>query len=664
MSDHVADTTNTSASQLNFRDQAPLWQYVTKIEKMGTGGGNTAFQCNFCHQIYRGSYFRVKCHLLKTKGGGIASCSKVTSAILLELNQVVEEAELRVKQSLPRQVPLPYTMASGSSSKTCSTGASNYYGLQMQLPNVEPKKRKGMEGPLEKAFNNNAREELDGEIARMFYTGGLSFHFARNPHYVRAFTKAYNNPIVGYVPPGYNALRTTLLQKEKTSIERMLGPIKDSWKDKGVSVCSDGWSDSQRRPLINIMAVSESGPMFLRAVNCEGEYKDKHFIANLLIESIREIGPQNVVQVITDNAAACKAAGLLVEAKFQHIFWIPCVVHTLNLALKNICSPSSHPSMRLAMFNDHSKLKLLSIAETRFASAIVMLKRFKQRKQSLEHMVITPIYEMLRMADTDTPCLHLVYEWWDSMIEKVKIVIFRKERKQLNEESRFFDVVYGILVERWTKSSTPLHCLAHSLNPRYYHKQWLEECPGRVPPHKDIEITRERKKCLERYFYNAGDRRKIYGEFANFSGAIEDFASSDSVEDQGFMSPMKWWLFHGTSTPTLQSIAFKLLGQPCSSSCCERNWSTYNFIHSMRRNKMTPQRAEDLVYVHTNLRLLSRRSPTYNEGPSQQWDVGGDGFDSMNMDNSGILEIADLSLDEPDLEAVLFSSSDSVIVDE
>ena len=35
--------------------------------------------------------------------------------------------------------------------------------------------------PIEKAFQNNARHELDSRIARMFYTGGLPFNFARNP---------------------------------------------------------------------------------------------------------------------------------------------------------------------------------------------------------------------------------------------------------------------------------------------------------------------------------------------------------------------------------------------------------------------------------------------------------------------------------------------------
>ncbi|TXG53295.1 hypothetical protein EZV62_022464 [Acer yangbiense] len=304
---------------------------------------------------------------------------------------VVEEVELKVKQSLPRLVPLPSAVGSSSASASTFSGS-------------DPKKRKRVSGAIEKVFNIGASEQLDDEIARMFYTGDLSFHFVRNLYYVNAFKSACSNPIPGYLPPSYNPLKTTLLQKEKANIERLLNPIKDSWMVKSVSVCSDGWLDSQRRPLINIMVVCEIGLMFLKAVNCEGEFKDKHFIANLLTDSIREMGQQNVVQVITGNTANCKAPGLLVEAKFPHIFWTPCVVHTLNLALKNICSPSAHP-------------KYDDVME--------------------------------------------VYGWNP------------KERRQLNDASRFFDVVYGILVDRWTKNNTPLHCLAHSLSPRYYSKQWL-----------------------------------------------------------------------------------------------------------------------------------------------------------------------------------------------
>ena len=99
-----------------------------------------------------------------------------------------------------------------------------------------------------------AREIVDNEIVRMFYTVGLSFYFARNPYYACAFKSS--SQLLGYVPPCYNALRTTLLQKEMSNIKNLLEPIKKTWDEKEVSICIDGWSDAQRKPLINIMAVS------------------------------------------------------------------------------------------------------------------------------------------------------------------------------------------------------------------------------------------------------------------------------------------------------------------------------------------------------------------------------------------------------------------------
>ena len=50
------------------------------------------------------------------------------------------------------------------------------------------------------------------------------------------------------------------------------------------------------------------------------------------------------------------------------------------------------------------------------------------------------------------------------------------------------------------------------------------------------------------------------------------------------------------------------------------NWSSYNFIHSQRRNRLTPARARDLVYVFTNLRLV-RRIATSEEA-FIAWDEG------------------------------------------
>ncbi|XP_050379743.1 uncharacterized protein LOC126797111 [Argentina anserina] len=286
--------------------------------------------------------------------------------------------------------------------------------------------------------------------------------------------------------------------------------------------------------------------MMLRAVNTQGEIKTGDMIADLIIECIKEVGHENIVQIVTDNAGNCVKAGAIISSKYPSIFWTPCVVHTLNLAVKNICAPSlqtrnnddvydackwigpladdisfiknfiMNHGMRLVMFTEHCDLKLLTIASTRFASTLVMFKRFKKIKAGLQHMVISnkwddykeddvrkaaavkqkildemfwdeldyvisftePIYSMIRRSDTDKPSLHLVYEWWEDMIQNVKKAIYRKERKQLHEDSSFWNVVHKVLMSRWSKSSTPLHCMAHSLNPKYYSPEWLlENCP-------------------------------------------------------------------------------------------------------------------------------------------------------------------------------------------
>ena len=54
-------------------------------------------------------------------------------------------------------------------------------------------------------------------------------------------------------------------------------------------------------------------------------------------DAIKEIGHNKVVKVITNNTSVMKSAGALIESEYPKIFWTTCVVHTLNLVLKNIC---------------------------------------------------------------------------------------------------------------------------------------------------------------------------------------------------------------------------------------------------------------------------------------------------------------------------------------
>ena len=110
-------------------------------------------------------------------------------------------------------------------------------------------------------------------------------------------------------------------------------------------------------------------------------------------------------------------------------------------------------------------------------------------------------------------------------------------------------------------------------------------------------------------------------EFANFAAGLDDYSAISSLDDKSTMSLVRWWICHGANGVHLQNISIRILSQVASSSSAERNWSTYGFIHSVKRNRLGSQKAEDLVYVHSNLHLASRKGPKYNSGPSKEWDV-------------------------------------------
>ncbi|KAF2316997.1 hypothetical protein GH714_010092 [Hevea brasiliensis] len=141
----------------------------------------------------------------------------------------------------------------------------------------------------------------------------------------------------------------------------------------------------------------------------------------------------------------------------------------------------------------------------------------------------------------------------------------------------------------------------------------------------DGEVSTERIKCFRRIFSNEDERIRANDEFANFSLKSGPFADPDSIGSMYVTDPRKWWACFDSNAPLLQ------------------------------RNKLTKKRAEDLVFIHNNIRLLSRNSSQYYDEKTKLWDVGGDQFGSM--EDVGVLEFANLSLDELELESVLFDEN-------
>jgi hypothetical protein len=74
-----------------------------------------------------------------------------------------------------------------------------------------------------------------------------------------------------------------------------------------------------------------------------------------------------------------------------------------------------------------------------------------------------------------------------------------------------------------------------------------------------------------------------------------------------------WWFTNGSVGKLLPCIAWRILAQVVSPSSCERNWSSYSFVHSKARNRLISSRTKDLVYVYTNSRVLNQNVPFIDE---------------------------------------------------
>ena len=111
--------------------------------------------------------------------------------------------------------------------------------------------------------------------------------------------------------------------------------------------------------------------------------------------------------------------------------------------------------------------------------------------------------------------------------------------------------------------------------------------------------------ALSRLIPDDEEAALVRRQLSNYTLNTGPFGTMHAIQDREHFSALEWWNMHGGGTPLLQSLALRVLSQVVNTSSAERCWSSYSFIHSVKRNRLSLDRAESLVYVHYNLRLLS-----------------------------------------------------------
>ncbi|CAN1132635.1 hypothetical protein LINPERHAP2_LOCUS7153 [Linum perenne] len=133
---------------------------------------------------------------------------------------------------------------------------------------------------------------------------------------------------------------------------------------------------------------------------------------------VEKVGEENVIQVITDNASAYKAAGVKLMEKRQHLFWTPWAAHCLDLILEDlekklpihkttiakgrkITNYIYGRAMLISMLKDFTKGgELIRPALTRFATAYLTLGFLNEHKGDLMSMFSSETWRKSTFSST------------------------------------------------------------------------------------------------------------------------------------------------------------------------------------------------------------------------------------------------------------------------
>jgi len=139
----------------------------------------------------------------------------------------------------------------------------------------------------------------------------------------------------GIEPATMFDLRGKLLEEEYARTKSLLQEREAEKMKNGCSIMTDAWSD-KKRSIMNVCSNCANGTSFISSKEMSDVSHTSEVIFELVDKAIEDIGPDDVVQVVTDNASNNMGAKKLLHEKRPHIFWISCATHTINLMLQGI----------------------------------------------------------------------------------------------------------------------------------------------------------------------------------------------------------------------------------------------------------------------------------------------------------------------------------------
>ncbi|XP_061356627.1 uncharacterized protein LOC133301047 [Gastrolobium bilobum] len=581
--------------------------------------GKVVNTCLHCNKIIRGGGInQLKFHLAGEKGQ-VESCKKVSAEIRAQMKQNIDENKKK-KRKIPYQDPesgeyvddlriiddqvQEITNSSRKpplfSEKGKNTNSLGSYFIPRTTPGAQPTIKSVLQ-------SKEVIQKAHLAISKWMVHARLPFNAANSPYFQEMFD-AVCSLGAGFKAPTYHMLRGDLLNNQVDDVKKLLQSYRAVWKHTGCTIMADGWTDRCRRTLINFLVYFPKGTFFVKSVDASHASKTAELLYQLFKEIVLFVGPENVVQIVTDNAANYVAAGRLLEAEFPKIFWSPCAAHCVNLMFQDIgkldevIETVEHAAKITKYVYNHCYplylmrkftcgKEILRPAPTRFATNFIALQSILAQKDALREMVRSrdwtssayskdvkakrfveqvldsrfwkqcadivkltePLVRVLRIVDSeDKPAMGFLYQ---------TIIKAREEmEKRFQRNKKKVEPYLKILDSRWdSQLRKNLHAAGYWLNPG---------CHFNVDEFEKYEFTTSGLlDVIERYSYGDSElQSKLTNEMRIFKDAQSDFGRQSALRERNTVMPDKWWECYGFGAPNLRKLAIRILSQTCSAS--------------------------------------------------------------------------------------------------
>ncbi|XP_068344220.1 uncharacterized protein [Pyrus communis] len=375
----------------------------------------------------------------------------------------------------------------------------------------------------------------------------------------------------GFEVPTSQEYRTWMLKEEVDDVQSMMKEHQKAWKRYGCTIMSDGWSDGKRRCLINFLVNSPQGTWFLKSVDASASIKNGDLLYGYLDDVIQEIGEENVVQVIFDNASNYKNAGVKLMERKEKVWWTPCATHCIDLMLEDISKMTwfddtlkharciskylyGHQWVLALMRKYTNNSEILHPAITRFSTSFLTLQSLQKQKENLvalftsqewsenicaksreaklaKHHVlydrefwgqvsfcikgVLPLVCVLREVDSEErPPMGFIYELMDVAKEKIA--------NNLNKVEKKYMPIWRKIDHRWDNQlHQPLHAASYYLNPQFRYEDNFSDTD---------EVRNGLFACMDRMLGKGKEREEADVQLDLFTNKRGPFADSMAMQ--------------------------------------------------------------------------------------------------------------------------------------